>query len=85
MPKKISTQAKYRNKKFTYDQYWAIHYTEVCKDKSEIDYQSVIKARCADSAVNILTKKITEDNIGQKLSQFRCSCLVMNLNYIILD
>jgi len=67
MPKKNSSHAKFRNTKFTYDQYWAIHYTEILKNKSELDYQSVIKARSADSAINILTKKIAEDNSDHKI------------------
>lgn len=71
MPKKTPVQSKFRKQKFTYDQYWAIHYTEVFKDKSEQDYQSVIKARSADSAINILTKKISEDNADHKIKSLQ--------------
>lgn len=67
MPKKLSPQTKFRKQKFTYDQYWGIHYTEVFQDKSELDYQSVIKARSAHSAINILTQKIVEDNPSHKI------------------
>jgi hypothetical protein len=67
MPKKTPVQSKFRKQKFTYDQYWGVHYTEILKDKSELDYQSVIKARSAECAINILTKKTSEDNCGHKI------------------
>ena len=67
MPKKQNSQFKYRNKKFSFDQYWKLDYTEYDSKGNELDFQVVIKARSADLAKKILTKKVKEDNPSHKI------------------
>lgn len=67
MRKKISNQKKFRRKKFSVDQYWNMHYTEMYKDKTEKDFKSFIKAKSYDLAKKILKKKIIEDNPNTKV------------------
>ena len=62
-----NSQKKLRNKKFSFDQYWNIHYTEVLDNGAERDYKSIIKSRSADLAKEILIKKIKEDNPTHKI------------------
>lgn len=90
MPKKTSLQSKFRKQRFSYDQYWAIHYTEVFKDKSEKDYKSIIKSRSAKSAVDVLGKKIQEDNLKHKIKSvqvfmFSYQASLYNLKLTIED
>ena len=67
MPKKYNSQLKYRNKKFSFDQYWKVGYTECDSKGNELDFQVIIKARSADLAQKILTKKVKEDNSSHKI------------------
>lgn len=62
MPKRTSTQAKLRKEKYTYDQFWSVHYTEVSENKQEIDYKVIIKSKSAELAKKILKDKVQEDN-----------------------
>jgi len=52
---------------FSYDQYWSISYTQVFEDRFEKDYKSIVKARSAELARNILHAKINEDHPNSKL------------------
>jgi len=90
MPKKTHTQKKFRNQHFPFDQYWAIHYTEVFADQSEQDYQSIIKARSAQASLDILTKKIKEDHAEHTIKSvqifmFSHETLLYNLKLTIDD
>lgn len=67
MPKKYNSQTKYRSKKFSFDQYWKLDYTECGQDGNELDYRTIIKARSADLAKKILIKKVKEDNSSHKI------------------
>lgn len=61
MPKKVSTQQKHRRGKYSYDQFWSVHYTEVFSNKKERDYKVIIKAKSSDLAKKILKCKVKED------------------------
>lgn len=65
--KKRSIQVKLRNKIFSFDQYWCLHFTEKYADKSEKDFKCVIKARSADFAKKILLLKIKCDHPETKV------------------
>lgn len=60
--KRISIQQKFRNKKFSVDQYWNLTYTERDEDGAEKDYKTIIKAQSYEFAKKILKIKIAEDN-----------------------
>lgn len=62
MKKQRSIQAKLRKEKFSFDQYWSVQFTEVFANRSEKDYKTIIKARSADLAKEILQCKIKKDN-----------------------
>lgn len=64
-PKNI--QAKWRKTHFSFDQYWQAHFTIKFDDGSEKDFKSIIKARSAKLAKNILKSKIQSDHPGSKL------------------
>lgn len=61
MALKISKQLKYRSKKYSYDQFWSVHYTEISSNKKERDYKVIIKAKSSDLSKKILQRKIKED------------------------
>ena len=65
------TQKKARNTKYQFDQYWAIHYTEVFLNLKERDYKVIIKARSAELAKSILKKKVKEDNSRNKITNLQ--------------
>lgn len=54
-------QKKLRKEKFSHDEYWNVHYTEVLEGKSERDFKTIIKANSAALAKSILQKKIKND------------------------
>lgn len=90
MPKKTSTQAKLRKEKYTYDQFWAIHYTEVFENKSERDYKVIIKAKSSDLAKKILKDKVKEDNSNHSIKSvaifmFRKNGSLNNLKLNLTD
>ena len=57
---KIS-QKKSRREKFSSDRYWCVSYTERSKHGDERDFKTIIKARSANLAVQILTDRLKED------------------------
>lgn len=61
MRKPQTKQKKLRKEKFSHDEYWNVHYTEVLEDKSERDYKTIIKANSAALAKLILQKKVKND------------------------
>lgn len=65
--KQRHVQYKLLKTTFSYDQYWSIVYTQVFEDNTEKDYRSIIKARSAELARNILHLKIKEDDPKSKL------------------
>ena len=69
MDKRVSNvkQSKVRKQKFSHDQYWCLGYTEVYKNKTERDFKTVIKARSAELAKNILIKRLKEDKFFLKI------------------
>ena len=62
-----SIQAKWRKTHFSFDQYWQAHFTINFNDGSEKDFKSILKARSAKLAKNILKSKIKSDHPGSKL------------------
>ena len=52
-------QHKARKKTFESNQYWCIGYTEVL-DSEELDHKTIVKARSAELAKQILVKKLNE-------------------------
>ena len=71
MPKKTTIQSKLRKEKYTYDQFWSIHYTEVFENKKERDYKVIVKARSAQLAKLILKKKVQEDSAKNKITNLQ--------------
>ena len=60
---------------FQYDQYWSVHYTEYNNsDISGKDYKTIIRARSAELAKDILRNKVSEDN---KISKVKALCIFM--------
>lgn len=67
MSKRKNPQTKYRISKFSFDQIWNIHFTEVDSNDLEKDYKTIIKAPSADCAKKSLVRKIKEDNPSHKV------------------
>jgi hypothetical protein len=68
----MSKLQKYnRKQKYQFDQFWAVHYTEIFTDKTERDYKAIIKARSADYAKDILIKKTKDDNPNHLLNNIQ--------------
>lgn len=75
---KNKTQKKLSQKKFSFDQYWSIHYTECDQSNEEFDYKSIIKARSKARANAILISKIKEDNPSHKIKAIQTFMLRFN-------
>lgn len=73
--KKKLIQSKVKNKKFQFDQYWSIKYTEVSSNSENKDYKVIIKARSLDLAKNILKAKCKELNS-------HCKVKILNINML---
>ena len=67
MQKKKSIQAKFRKKKFSYDQYWNLHYTERLPNGEEKDFKTFIKSRSFELSKDILIQKSQTDTPGVKI------------------
>lgn len=65
------TQKKARKTKYQFDQYWAMHYTEIFPNTKERDYKVIIKARSSEFAKSILKKKVKEDNSKSKITNLQ--------------
>ena len=80
------SQKKFRKTKYQFDQFWSLHYTEIFSDKTERDYKTIIKARSADYAREILIKKTKDDNPGHLLNNIQVYMLQpgSSLNNLIL-
>jgi DNA-binding protein Fis len=64
---KSNIQNKYRFKKFSSNQYWVVHFSEMLGGKLLGNYRTVIKARSGEMAKEILLKRISEENENIKL------------------
>jgi hypothetical protein len=60
-------QSRARKKKFSHDQYWSLAYTEVHEDPPERDYRTIIKARSAALAREILESRLQENKGFKKI------------------
>ena len=68
-------QKKSRKQKFSVDRYWCVSYTEKHKDSSERDFKTIIKARSADLAKEILTDRLNEDKDFHSIASPTCSLI----------
>ena len=73
--KKQKVQTKFKNTKFSYDQYWSVQYTEKFSKGNELDYKTIIKARSRDLAQSYLIKKNKSLDNGSKIKGIRLSLL----------
>lgn len=71
MKRKTPCQKIFRKKKFPYNQYWSLAYTESYKDGTEKDFKSFIKARSYFLAKELLKMKIKEDNPSVKIKSLQ--------------
>jgi len=60
-PRSKIKQKDVRRKKFSHNQYWGISYTECYKSGGERDFKTIIKARSAELAKEILVARLKED------------------------
>ena len=75
---KNKVQKKLSKEKFSFDQYWSIHYTECDEKNEEFDYKTIIKARSKDRAISILKKKVKEDDSNHKVKSLQAFMLRFN-------
>jgi len=71
---KIS-QSKWRNTKFSHDQYWSLSYTEVDNQGGERDFKTIIKSRSAALAREILEERLKEDPSFNKIRSVTVSMI----------
>lgn len=86
----MSIQVKLRKKKYNYDQFWSISYTEVFESKKERDYKVIIRAKSAGLAKKILEDKVKEDNCKHLVKaftifMFRRNGVINNLKLNLTD
>lgn len=62
-----SIQAKFRKEIFRTDQYWNINYTERYHTGLESDFKTFIKAKSYESAKDILSRRVREDDPKTKI------------------
>jgi len=64
---KSNVQNKHRFKKFSSNQYWVVHFSEMLGGELLGNYRTLIKARSGELAKEILLKRISEENKDIKL------------------
>lgn len=64
---KSSVQNKYRYKRFSSNQYWVVHFSEMLHGELLGNYRTIIKARSGELAKEILLKRISEENKNIKV------------------
>tara|TARA_B110000196_G_scaffold317461_1_gene330660 strand:+ start:4904 stop:6118 length:1215 start_codon:yes stop_codon:yes gene_type:complete len=64
---KSNVQNKHRFKKFSSNQYWVVHFSEMLGGELLGNYRTLIKARSGELAKEILLKRISEENKDIKI------------------
>jgi len=66
-PRSKIKQKNVRRQKFSHTQYWCLSYTECYKAGPERDFKTIVKARSADLAKEILLARLKEDENFRKI------------------